>query len=341
MTESNNSKVAFVYTLYSSLGDFIIIGDLAHKIEELSPQLKCIVIHSNNPVISQSKYPRRTEKFFNIFHPFEIMKLWTTIKRFHREGYTVMGLQQAPGSLRGFRFLKVLKLLRLINYIVDFNLYNADIITQPKGTYILDVHLNQVADILKINVPEPFYHLQLPVHYPSSKTDTDKIKIGIHPWTRREQYSCFVWPHNKWIETIKFLVSQNKYEIVLFGKNPKFNAFKDQIIKELGGDLAKGVSFAPSESIAELIQTINDCQMIVTVSTAVVHIGYALHKKMIILAGPNLQLWIPNGEDIVTIYDTKAQFPGGDKYIKDPRFPSVDRIEVNAVLSALKKLLPK
>jgi len=337
--KSNSQKIIFVYTLYSSLGDFFIIGDLVYKIERLSVEVKCLCLHSNNPFVPLWKYPDRTDKFFNIFRLSEFVKFWTKIKKFHREGYTVIGLQQAPGSLRGFFFLKTLKLLGMIDYVVDFNLYNADIITKPNGNYILDIHLNQISEILKINIPTEFYHLQLPINISPRGTNPGKIKIGLHPWTRREQFPCFVWPENKWIETIKSFVDQNKHEIVLFGKNPKFDQLKKNVTKELKGNLSKSISFRPSHSIKELIETIDDCQMIISVSTAVVHIGYALDKKMLILAGPNLDFWMPKGKNIMIMHDKEARFPGGDKYQKDSRFPSTHRIEVKDVLSAFNKLL--
>ena len=182
-------KKIFLYTLFSGLGDFLIIGDLIHKIEENVPNSRCIAAHRDNPHVKHWKYNNSPEHFFNILSPRILFQLIQDLKSLRKEGHTVFGLQQAPGSLQGFSFLKLLKFLGAIDYVVDLNLYNADIITPPRGNYILDIHLNQICDLLKIKIPGSDYVLGVPFEFPIKNTDAGLI--GIHPWGRRENLSSF------------------------------------------------------------------------------------------------------------------------------------------------------
>ncbi len=328
-------KHTFVFTLFSSLGDFIVMGDLIQKIEKLLPGSQCLAAHRNNPHVTKWKYPDPQEHFFNIYNPKEFYKLLLKLRSAKKEGYTVLGLQQAPGSLQGFSFLKFLQCLGGLDYTADFNLYNADIVTPPDGTYILDRHLNQIRDICKIDIPATAYQLELPITFtPSSKGAGGRL-IGIHPWSRRGHLSCFVWPRPRWVELIKTLLQDPQNNILIFGKDPAFDSFKETV-REL--ENSQRIQFKANTSVADLISTIDALDLLVSVNTSVVHIGNALKKDMVILCGPTFDLWIPKGERIKTVQDAQASFPGSDKYINDDRFPSIDRIRLEDVVKATNAL---
>ena len=339
-------KPLLLYTMTSGLGDFIIMGDLMRKVENLVPKARCLMAHRGNPHINLWAYDHPSKRFFDVYQPQQFLKLISTLRRRRKEGYTVFGLQMAPGSVQGFFFHLFLKKIKALDFIVDFNLINADIITPPKGSYILDLHLNQIKELFKIKISEEFYHLELPIkNLKFSNTSVksvkkDKIKIGIHPWSRRGHLPCFVWPFERWVEVIKFLLQDKRNEIIIFGKDKKFGEFKSYLQLKLG-EAGKQIKFALCNSVIELINMIKQMDLIISVNTGVVHIGYALDKRMIILCGPSLDIWTPKKTDIKIIYDDQAILPGSDKYIKNGMFPSVSKIETTKVISGLQWYLKK
>ena len=82
--------------------------------------------------------------FFNIYSSREILRFIKSLRSLHQQGYVIFGMQMSPGSLQGFMMHSFLKKIGVLDYIVDFNLINASIITPPKGEYILQLHLNQL-----------------------------------------------------------------------------------------------------------------------------------------------------------------------------------------------------
>ena len=320
----------------SGLGDFIIMGDLIKKVEALLPQARCLIAHRGNPHVWLWAYDHSEKRFFDVYKTGEILKLVLVLREARKKGFTVFCLQMAPGSVQGFLFYLFLKVIKAIDFIVDFNLINADIITPPRGSYILDLHLNQINDLLGIEIPSHFYCLRLPIkHIPEEKAYGSHKKIGIHPWSRRGHLPCFVWPFEKWAEVIRFLLGTNK-EIIVFGKDARFLEFKSYLRARFG--TPKQLKFIFCNSVEKLIKVVDYMDLIISVNTAVIHIGYALEKKMIILSGPSLDIWIPKGEKILTIKEN-APLQAADKCIKDKRFRSVERIKTNKVIDAIEQLL--
>jgi len=334
-------KPLLLYTMTSGLGDFIVMGDLMRKVEKLVPEGRCLMAHRGNPHINLWSYDSPSKRFFDVYQPQQFLKLISTLRKARKEGYTVFGFQMAPGSVQGFFFHLFLKKIKALDFIVDFNLINADIITPPRGNYILDLHLNQIKELFKIKISEEFYHLELPIkNLKFSNTSVksvkeDKIKIGIHPWSRRGHLPCFVWPFERWVEVIKFLLQNKRNEIIIFGKDKKFSEFKSYLQLKLG-EAGKQIKFALCSSVIELINMIKQMDLILSVNTGVVHIGYALNKKMIILCGPSLDIWTPKGENILVVKDEDALFQGADKWVKDKKFRSVEKIGVERVIDVIK-----
>ena len=333
---SSLNKVLLLYTMTSGLGDYIVMGDLMHKVETLVPGAKCLMAHRGNPHVNLWPYDNPSERFFDVYKPRQLLRLVARLKKARKEGYTVFGLQMAPGSVQGFFFHLFLKRLKALDFIVDFNLINADIITPPKGDYILDLHLNQVGGLLKVQIPGEFYKLNLPVRYdrPSrSREATGKFLIGIHPWSRRGHLPCFVWPFDKWLDVIRFLLTENRNEILIFGRDKKFNDLRDFLKRNLRS--SKSVEFRFCNNVWEVIGTVQQLNLLISVNTSVVHIGYALDKRMIILCGPSLDLWTPKGRKVLVLEDEASLFKGADKWVADGRFSAVCEIRVDRVISAI------
>ncbi len=311
------------------------------KVERLIPKARCLMVHRENPHVSLWKYDNSKERFYNVYSLKEFFKLILKLKQFRKSGYTVFGLQMAPGSLQGFFFHLLLKKLKALDFIVDFNLINADIITPPEGDYILDLHLNQIKRLLKIDIPREFYRLELPLEYNQILPSEKKFKyhfekVGIHPWSRRGHLPCFVWPFEKWLEVIKYLIQEKRKKIIVFGKDRRFDEFKSYIQSRFNSDQ---INFAPCNSVKELIEIIKDLDLIISVNTGVIHIGYALNKRMIILYGPSLDIWTPKAKNIFVIGDEDALFVGSDRFINDERFANVEKIKVKSIIDIIEQLI--
>jgi hypothetical protein len=330
-------RALLLYTMTSGLGDYIVMGDLMHKVETLVPKAKCLMAHRGNPHVNLWPYDNPSERFFDVYKPHQLLRLVTRLRKARKEGYTIFGLQMAPGSVQGFFFHSCLKRLKALDFIVDFNLINADIITPPRGDYILDLHLNQVGDLLKLQIPDEFYKLSLPVRYdrsPQSGKATGKFLIGIHPWSRRGHLPCFVWPFDKWLDVVRFLLAESRNKIVIFGRDKKFDDLRNFLERNL--ESSKNVEFRFCNHVWEVIETVRQLDLLISVNTSVVHIGYALDKRMIVLCGPSLNLWTPKGGNIFVVRDRRALFEGADKCGREEWFPLVERIDVEDVVHVFK-----
>lgn len=333
-------KALLLYTMTSGLGDFVVMGDLIKKVEALDSYVRCLIAHRGNPYVVLWHYDNPQERFFNVYKPYQLLKLILTLKKARKSGFSIFGLQMAPGSIQGFLFHLLLKKMRAVDFIVDFNLINADIITPARGGYILDIHLNQVEDLLKTKIPINSYPLSLPVDQdldPGKSKDFSYTYIGIHPWSRPGHLPCFTWPFEHWLKVIGFLVQDKRNRVIIFGKDKRFG----ELANYLRSNLQNGVEqliLSPSNSVEKLIETIKALDLIISVNTGVVHIGYALNKKMIILCGPSLDLSTPKAKNIKMLYDEDRRFNGSDKCIGDNRFPNVARITPDSVIRYLKEI---
>lgn len=332
-------KPLLVYTMTSGLGDFIVMTDLVKKIESLIPGARCFIVHRSSPHVMLWKQDNHSRRFFNVFSPAHVLKLVVKLKKMKDAGYSIFGVQMAPGSVQGYLFFYFLKKISMLHYIVDFNLINADIITPREGKYILDIHLNQIKELFNIAIPGSFYKLRLPFGMDESSYHGQfKRFIGVHPWSRRGNYSSFIWPYEKWAAVINELLVDEKNEILVFGKDKRFDHFQ-RFIQDRVKYGGTRIRFEKTNSVEQLAQTINTLDLIVSVNTSVVHIGYALDKKMVILCGPSLDLWVPKGEGIRVVSDAEAVFNGTDKPVNDDMMSSVQRIEVGNVLKNINLLL--
>ncbi len=143
----------------------------------------------------------------------------------------------------------------------------------------------------------------------------------------------FVWPFERWADVVEHLVGRGA-EVVLFGRDKQFAALQHLLEHRLGEGRQRLVS-CPSASVPELIATIASLDLLVSVNTAVVHLGHALHRPLVILNGPSLPLWTPQGKAVQVVGDEEAIFPGNDRPMADPHFPRIDRIPVARVIAAI------
>lgn len=334
-------KPVFVYTMTVGLGDVVVLNSLASSIEDIIPDSICQIFHRGNPHTKLWSQYCSTERYTEIYRIQELFQGISRLRRYRAEGRTVFGLQMAPGSLQGFFFFTVLKKLGALDFVVDFNLINADIITPPRGSYILDMHLNQIADITGIDIPSELHNLRLPsgLLTPGRNKKRNSKTIGIHPWSRRGHLKSFVWQDEKWLELVRSMLNREDVEkVIIFGKDKHFEKFTLWLKNELSDNTDK-LQLMPSSSVTELISTISSLDLLISVNTAVVHIGYAIGTPMVVLCGPSLDLWVPKGKFIKEIRDEDALFQASDKWINDSRFGSIQRIKLEKVIEACQELV--
>lgn len=329
------NKTLLLYTMTAGLGDLVVMGDLALKLERHIPGVRCLFVHRGNPHVSLWDADDCRERFFDAYRPRDMARLVRALRQAAGRGYRRFGLQMAPGSVQGYALHRLLQRLGGIDYVVDFNLINADIITPPRGGYILELHLNQAAGLLGVDVPPENFELSLPFgDIPrAGKPAGAGFRVGIHPWSRRGAWRDFVWPLERWADVVEHLVT-NGAEVVLFGKDRQFPEFQRSIEQRLGEGRGRLVCH-PSTSVHDVIATIGALDLLVSVNTAVVHFGQALRTPMVILNGPSLPLWRPRGKAVQVVTDEDASFPGNDRPMADPLFPSVHRIQLERVISAI------
>ncbi len=334
-------KALLLYTMTGGLGDLVVMGDLVLKIERQHPGVRCLLVHRGNPHVHLWDADNAGERFFNVYRPGEMFHLIRTLGTFGLRGYRRLGLQMAPGSLQGYALHRLLQRMGRIDYVVDFNLINADIITPRRGEYILDIHLNQAAELLGTEFAPESSVLSIPFGVPAEvrKSAVSVPRVGIHPWSRRGSFRDFVWPLECWTEVVEQLV-ENGVEVVLFGKDVQFYELQRHLEAKRRG---KGGMFfgSPSASVPELIATMGTLDLLVTVNTAVVHLGLALNKPMVILNGPSLPLWTPRGSSVLVVGDDDALFPGNDRPMDNALFPSIHRIPLERVLTAIDSQLAR
>lgn len=325
-----------VYTMTDGLGDYLILGDLIRKAEANLPNTYCIIIHRGNPHVDLWPEGDAQKRFFDISSIFQISALAKLLRVARLRRVKVFALQMAPGSLQGFIFYLLLKQLRLVDYIVDFNLINADIITPPlSGAYILHMHLDQLRQLFGCSLPESVPGLKLPLKLTLVRTSPhDQMLVGIHPWTRRAS-PYLMWQDEKWLDVVAYLITYGATPVVI-GKDKRFDQFGQNLIKRFGEDK---VILRSSSTVSELVQTVASCSLLVSLNSSVIHIAYAYGVRSVVLSGPHLSFWTPKWQGCIEIRDRNAIYPPSDECKTHDAIPKVFNIPVSDVTFAINSLL--
>src|ERR1700742_2291919 len=92
-------RVTLVYTMFNHLGDFVVMAGLLKKYDLLKVEFESLAVHPNSPHISS--FAGKTEgRFFNIFHPKELLGLIARLRRRSTAGELILGIPMAPGSIQ-------------------------------------------------------------------------------------------------------------------------------------------------------------------------------------------------------------------------------------------------
>lgn len=322
----------------AGLGDLVVLGSLGRWITNQLPEACCLFVHRNNPHVQLWQLSCSPPQFYNVHSPFEMIKLVKQARNLRRSGYTSFGLQMAPGSLQGYHFLRVLQQLGTVDYVADFNLINADIITPAQGEYILQRHARQMLALCRASETGLPQRPTLPFAVSDSRPSTDgRLRIGLHPWSRRGYQPAFVWQQEKWLNLIRHLEQQpNVGQIVVVGKDAGFDQFQSAVMTAA---TSTKIRFAQSRSVPELVEMLTTLDLLVSVNTGVVHLAHAINLPQVILNGPSLDLWIPKGENIIALYDQQAVWQAPDRAMADTRFSQVGNIKIEEVVGAVERVI--
>lgn len=322
----------------AGLGDLVVLGSLQGWIIKQLPQARCLFIHRNNPHVALWQSADAPQQFYNVNSPADMLWFVSQARQARLEGYIAFGLQMAPGSLQGYLFLRGLQTFGAVDYVVDANLINADIITPSQSEYILQRHARQmltVCGLPEIGLPQrPTIPFTISEHRSSSD---GSVRVGLHPWSRRGNQTAFVWPQEKWLALIQHLEQHPAVsEIVIVGKDTGFERFRFNVMTEVA---PTKIRFAQSRTVPELVETLTALDLLVSVNTGVVHLAHAVNLPLVILNGPSLDLWIPKGEDIIALNDQRAVWQAPDRAMADQRFSQVGNVALDEVQRAVEHAL--
>jgi len=323
-------KGAILYTMFSGLGDFIVMYN-AKKMAESSLGMRVFIAHRRNPYIYNLDTRARRD-YFNIYSPLQLLSLKKVLtldvsgERF--------GIQQAPGSIQGYTFLNFMRKIDAIDYIVDFNLINADIRTPPRGEYILEIHRNQLKTLFKREIS---FSPELPFKPEPVDLPDGDLLIAINPLSGRTGCNTYTWPYYKWKDLLSDLIEIEKearFLLILKGERGK-------VYRELEKAFPERLSVYSQLTLGQLTYILEKCDLFLTVNSGPAHMAHFLGKKTVILSGPTLGLWNPSGPHIRVVRDEGARFPPSEQCRRAPGVPSVCNICTKDVFGAITDLLGK
>jgi len=148
------------------------------------------------------------------------------------------------------------------------------------------------------------------------------------------------WAIEKWFDLVKYVMERG-YTVILTGGESDI-ALVDELMVKVGDDKIR--SFAGKLTLMETAALLSGAKLLVTVNTGIMHLGAALHVKMVVLNGPvNINRWGPiaDGNDATIVFP----FGVSHGYISlgfedDPEETKcMDFISSNAVRAAVEKYL--
>jgi ADP-heptose:LPS heptosyltransferase len=343
------AKVIVVYTMYHHLGDFVVMGGLLRKFDLLGVGFESLVAHRGSPHAGSFE-GGEVGRFFDVATLGGMVELRRKLRERRRAGGLVLGIPMAPGSVQAFGFFWMLKRLGALDYIVDFNLINADVLTPPRRRYIFDRHLAQAAELFKR--PEWLEDLSMPlaVGAAAAKTPASPLflgdgesavaprRIGFFPWSGRGRLPEFRWPEARWAELAQLIFAQFDGEIVLLGKDDGFSRFEQALRARLPAEMRPRFIGRPAAAVPALVAELRELSGLVTLNTSALHIAHALQLPTVALCGSSLEIWLPEGDHIRPVRDAKGVLPPSDKAYHDSLQPSLQRIATAEVYNACREL---
>ena len=136
----------------------------------------------------------------------------------------------------------------------------------------------------------------------------------------------------------KLIFDNTDVEVVLLGKDENFTRFEQGLRSQLPEHMQRRFLVRPTASIEALTASLRGVDGIITVNTSALHLAHALKLPLVALCGSSAEFWLPEGDHVRLVRDTKGVLPPSDQYHHDPLQPSLQRIEVAEVYSAFDQL---
>jgi ADP-heptose:LPS heptosyltransferase len=136
----------------------------------------------------------------------------------------------------------------------------------------------------------------------------------------------------------KLILKNPGCEIALLGKDMDFARFEQALRSQLPEEMRRQFISRPAASVQTLVASLRELDGLITVNTSALHLAHALKLPLVALCGSSAEFWLPEGDHVRLVRDTKGVLPPSDQYKHDPLQPSLQRIEVAEVYSAFEEL---
>jgi ADP-heptose:LPS heptosyltransferase len=329
-------RVTLVYTMYHHLGDFVVMGGLLRKFDLLGVEFESLVAHRHSPHVCHFD-GETAGRFVDVGSPAGLVRLRRMLRERRRAGRLVVGVPMAPGSLQAFAFFWMLKKLGAVDYIVDFNLINADILTPPRRRYIFDRHLAQAAEIFKRPEWLDDESMPLAMACPPILPRGPVPQIGFFPWSGRSGLPEFRWPEARWADLANRILSASDATLVLLGKDERFVPFEQAVRAQLPPEMQARFIARPAASVPALVDDLCGVAGLVTLNTSALHLAHALKLPAVALCGSTADFWLPEAAHIRIVRDSTGVLPASDRRVHDPLQPSLQHIPVDDVARACRE----
>jgi len=136
----------------------------------------------------------------------------------------------------------------------------------------------------------------------------------------------------------KLILKSPDGKIALLGKDHDFARFEQALRFQLPEEMQRQFISRPAASVPTLVASLRESDCLITVNTSARHLAHALRLPLVALCGSSAEFWLPEGDHVRIVRDTKGVLPPSDQYEHDPLQPSLQRIEVAEVYSAFEEL---
>lgn len=160
--------------------------------------------------------------------------------------------------------------------------------------------------------------------------------IAIYPGRDEDEHR--VWSIGKWIKLIEKIKKYDKsteFSIIGGGDCKKRTR---EIIEKTGNRVHDRTELKLSETVEEICKS----RVFITTNGGPMQLAFAAKADMIAIHGPSPKMWMPHARNIINITSVKRYPESNDPnvfYTKEEF--SVDRIKVDAVFSAFKKMIKR
>lgn len=325
----------------SSMGDVVLTTSLLSAIKDKHPhaQIDFVVkeqfapLLEHHPAISRlhklGKEPgalKNLKKVLKTSQYTAILDLHNTFRSFYLKFNCGVPLIRtlSKGYLR--RFLLV---------TLKCNLY------RNKHESIIDRYAHTAVDFADLPIrhaPELFIPEDFEQRAACAQSETPSLRIVLIPGSAHPTKE---WPLNRFAETASILSNRYKAQIIILGGKPEIKAGK--IISERAG--GSSLDLTGKTSLMETAAIIKNCDLMLSVDTGCMHIGWAFQRRMVCIFGSTVRElgYYPDYKDAIIVENNNCKCRpcshNGRKRCPKKHFRCMNEITTEMVTCAAEKLL--